>query len=410
MRLLAVLILLLSISFAAECTGYEGEFTIRALDALIRPVEGASVQLTFDRGVTFGQQYFTTQPKRTDENGTALFVISNPGEAPRKIDCNIYVNAWTGTTYAKKTFSALSHPEIIDVKLPVYRVVFSVRDQNRQPIADASVFFVNETKKTDAGGKAVFYSQNATSDYYVSYKSGSEGGSVAVKGDTERDVVIPVYQMSVFVKDDYGNPLPAVLSCAGEEINAPNGSASFPLYQDTVQLKIRHENIEKEISVKPAEGRTKTVFFDLNPPLIGEPAQSLSDGRVRMSFEIKDEGPYASGLDIYSIKVSYRVLPEETWHHSLTYPLGGDSYGIDFPEMSENAVVEFSVQAADYEGNKAYRNGRFLVSATAQSEDTQKNNVVNEEFPWLYAFLVIIFIIIAFYVLKILLPQQKQSG
>lgn len=410
MRLLAVLILLLSVSFAAECTGYVGEFTIRTLDALVRPVEGANVQLTFDRGVTFGQQYFTTQPKKTDENGTVLFVISNPGEAPRKIDCSIYVNAWTGTTYAEKTFSALSRPEIIDVLLPVYRVVFYVRDQNRKPISDASVFFLNETKKTDASGRAVFYSQNATSDYYVSYKSGREGGSFAVRGDVGREVIIPAYPMSVFVNDDYGNPLPAVLSYAGEEINAPNGSASFLVYQDRVQLKIRHENIEKEIDVKPAESQTTTVFFDLNSPRISEPRQSLSDGRVRMSFNIKDEGPYASGLDMHSIKVSYRVLPEETWHRSLTYPLGGDSYGIDFPEMSENAVVEFSVQAADYEGNKAYRNGRFLVSATAQGEDTQKNNVVNEEFPWLYAVLVIIFIIIALYVLKTLLPQQKQSG
>lgn len=410
MRLLALLIILLALSFAAKCSGYEEELAIRILDALMRPVEGANVQITFDRGTTFGEQYFTTQPKKTDENGTVVFVISNPGEATRKIDCNIYVSAWVGQAYGKKTIAALSHPSIVDIVLPVHRVLFYVRDQNNNSLVNASVFFLNETKKTDATGKTVFYSRNETSEYYVSYKSGSDGGSVAVSGDAMHEAIIPVYQINVYIKDDYGNPLPAIVAYAGETINASTGWASFHAYQNIFQLKVKHENVEKEMTIKPAEGQIKTVIFDLHPPVINDPQQALLDNRIRMSFEIRDEGTYASGLDVYSIKVKYRILPDEKWHESLTYTLGGDSYGLDFPEILENTVVEFSVQASDYEGNKAYKSGRFVVSAKAQEgASKQENNVDNNEFPWLYLFLVIIFIIVAFYVLKIILQQQKKG-
>jgi len=408
---ITLLFILFSFSFAAECKGYNEELTIRVLDALIRPVDGANVQVTFDRGVPFGEQYLTTKPKQTDENGTVLFAVWNQGIAPRKLDCNIYITAWAGGASNKKTIVAYQHPVIIDVYLPIYRVLFYVHDQNGRPLANATVFFLNETKTSDEFGRAVFYSKNATSDYYVSYKTGSEGGSVSVKGgDATREAVIPVYQITVFTKDDYGNPLPALISYANETLNAVNGSATLTVYKDVAYLKVKHENLEKELTLRPAEEPTKTIFFDLRAPSISDPRQTIANNRVRMSFDVKDEGGYASGLDISSIKVSYRLATDEMWHSSMTYSLGGDAYGIDFPETQPNAIVEFSVQASDYEGNTAYKKGRFVVSTVAGqgSEAAQENNVVNEEFPWLYAFLVIIFIIFAFYVLRLLFKKQKE--
>jgi hypothetical protein len=413
--LLFAVLFFYSYSFATECSGYSEEnLTIRVLDQLYRPVEGASVQVTFDRGASFGEKYFTTQPKQTDALGNVYFTILNQGTQTRKIDCNIYITAWFGPSYAKKTIEALSHPSINDVVLPVYRVTFFVHDQQKRPLKNASIFFLNETKQTDEFGRAFFYSQNWTSEYYVSYMGGKEAEYVEVKGDTEREVVIPVYQINVSAMDEYGNPLQASVQYLNQSFQISDSPATFSVYQYLVELTVKYENIEKTITMQPANTLSKVVYFDLHPPTISEPQQNISNGRVRMSFKIIDEGQYASGVDLSSIQVFYKILPDGKEQKLTAYSLGGSNYGVDFPPIKEGTLVEFVVRAKDNDGNIAYRQGRFVI-AQAQEANTTANTTTqqpeskSEDYTFFYAAGVIIFIILAVYMLRMWL-KNRPSG
>lgn len=408
---IVLFIVLFSYSFAAEeCNGYSKEnFTIRVLDQLYRPVEGASVQITFDRGTSFGEKYFTTQPKETDANGRVYFNILNQGTPTRKIDCNIYVTAWFGPSYAKKTINALSHPLVNDIVLPVYRVTFFVNDQQKRPLKNASIFFLNTTKQTDEFGKAFFYSQNWTSEYYASYKGGKEAGYVEVKGDTGHEVVIPVYQISISAMDEYGSPVQASVQYLNQSFQISESPATFFVYQDLVELTIKYENIEKTITMQPANTLSKVVYFDLHPPTISEPQQNISNGRVRMSFKIIDDGQFASGVVLSSIQVFYKIPPDGKEQKLTAYSLGGSNYGVDFPPVKEGTLVEFVIRARDNDGNIAYRQGRFVITSVQTNTTASQPEMKSDDYTIFYAVGVIIFIILALYMLKMWLKNRSTT-
>ncbi|MEM4166213.1 MAG: hypothetical protein QW153_00150 [Candidatus Bilamarchaeaceae archaeon] len=414
MKLAFLLLLLVAVTFADDCVGYSENLHIRVLDSLIRPVEGASVSVTFDRGTSFGEKYFTTQPKKTDENGSVYFTLLNQGTETRKIDCNIYIDASFGPTSAKKTITALKHPQIIDVKLPIYRVIFYVRDQNGKPLENATVFFNNETKKTNKNGNVIMYSENGTQQYLVTYRSGSESGFILVSGDTTREAIIPIYEVKIDVYDDRGEPLSALVSYSNETLKTEEGKVVFKVYNDVVEIKVQYDNIQKNLIVNAKEKPKESIYFDLNAPLINEPKHNLSNNRVRMSFEINDLGQYASGVDPLSIRINYRLLPDGQWQKAKTYSLGSNLYGIDFPELEKGTIVEFNVEASDYEGNKAYKSGRFVIETTIEKPQNESGNKhekeeKNEEYPIFYAVFGLIFIIFVVYLLKKFIEKQKNG-
>src|SRR5271157_4267697 len=96
-RYLVLLLLLISLSYA-DCVGYNDTFQVRVLDAKLRPVENAAVTVTYDRGASFGAQYFTTPFKYTYQNFFLNILIYNQWTGCRAIDCNIVINGSIGGT------------------------------------------------------------------------------------------------------------------------------------------------------------------------------------------------------------------------------------------------------------------------------------------------------------------------
>jgi hypothetical protein len=118
MKLLHVVLFLLlaQLSYAA-CIGYEESFDVRVLDAKGRAMEGAAVNLTFDRGTSFGDKYFTTDIRYTDANGKVHFDIYNQGTTTRKIDCDIDIAVAAAGSRATETIEVDKHGPIVDVRL-----------------------------------------------------------------------------------------------------------------------------------------------------------------------------------------------------------------------------------------------------------------------------------------------------
>ena len=124
-----LMILILAKVIFADCNGYQDQFDVRVLDAKLRAVEGASTWITFDRGTSFGTQYYTTPPKTTNSNGVVNYPISTGNTSVRQTDCRIQVNAKIGNIVKSTEILANQHPNIIDLVFSdVYPVQFFVRD------------------------------------------------------------------------------------------------------------------------------------------------------------------------------------------------------------------------------------------------------------------------------------------
>ncbi|MEM2948809.1 MAG: hypothetical protein QW590_03315 [Candidatus Bilamarchaeaceae archaeon] len=415
MRCWILIFLLASVSFGIECRGYNESFDVRVLDAQWRPIQGADVSVMFDRGLTFGEQYYTTQPKETNESGRVHFSFSNGGTTTRKIDCRIWIFVSYGPSRVEKVINATQHGPTVDVFLPIYIVRFLVTDQYGNPLGNATVFFLNKTKRTDNNGNVAFYSKNQTAiPYLVSYLGGEETGVVSVAGDTMRHATIPIYNISVLVVDDRGVPLSADVVYLNTTYQI-NGSTSLAIYEEKATLTVIHGDAQQTITISPARSRNATIPFDTHPPTIGDVRETfVGKDRVRLLVDITDEGVFASGVKTRQISARYRILPDGKLESATVFVLSLNTYGIDFPKIENGRIVEFVLEAQDYNGNKALKEGRFVVQVAPTTEENkseeEQEKKEEQEFPFFYIVFGVIFIIIVFYIVKSLKQKQERGG
>ena len=173
----AILLLLISQLAFATCIGYTDKFDARVLDGKMRPLAGADISVKYDRGASFGEKYYTTPAKKTDQNGIVHFDLFNQGTLTREIDCSIEITGSAGNANNKTKIIAPQHGSLIDIVLgDVYPVNFYVRDHLGAPLEGASVTLGGITKKTDPAGKTMYYFQTDNYTYLASYKDGKQNG------------------------------------------------------------------------------------------------------------------------------------------------------------------------------------------------------------------------------------------
>lgn len=240
-RYAVLFLFMLALAFADEVTylepehpgcegGYNDSFNVRVLDAKLRPVEGAAVNVTFDRGATFGEQYLTTPTRLTDASGTLHFDLINQGTSSREVDCNILIQASAGGDSNHTTVLATEHGSVVDAPLTsLYQVRFYVRDGTNSPLPNATVTLANFTGRTDASGLAMFTILAGQHDYLASYLDGGQAGRINVSDDTMFEVMLRASKVTVEVSDDMGGPLQATLYIFNKTYTLPDGKFEYPV-------------------------------------------------------------------------------------------------------------------------------------------------------------------------------------
>jgi len=398
----------------ADCVGYYEEFDVRVLDGKIRPVEGALVQVKFDRGTSFGEQYFTTQPTPTDAEGKVHMKISNQGTDTHEIDCRIYINASAGGLTAKKTITVGEHGPIVDLTLDVYNLNIYVRNQEREAVANATITINGESKITDSNGYAKFHSKTGEVHYLASYLKGKKSGAIPVSDDTTYEITLPQYHVTIDVMDDKGQALYSVLEIFGESYELEDGHyETDEVFGEEVDVLVRYAGVERELTIIPAEENEVAVVFDTHPPVIEIREQTSVGGRPRLTMSIADPGQYASGVNPQSISVSYRIIGETGWAGATTYVSGTDSYTVDFPELQKGKIIEFRIEIRDEQGNTALQTGRFATveeprdNITENGEKPQENGEGGQEIPLFYIVIGVILIILVLYIVKYLKSKKE---
>jgi hypothetical protein len=362
----------------ADCVGYNDSFDARVLDANYRPMAGANVTVKYDRGQTFGEQYFTTPPKQTNAQGIVHFDIYNGGTTSRTIDCDIVVSGSVSDFTKSTTVIANQHGPVVDVVLDeVFPLRFYVRDQLKAPLADATVTVGSKGGRTDQNGLWKEYFNKGTYDYFASYLDASQPGTLDVTNDTDFEVVFTYYKVSIDITDDKGDPLDATITIFNTTFTMEDGHfENARVFGESVPYNISYQGVVKSDVIMPAANPIITLRYDITSPLVGSITPDIVANTYKLNIDASDPNQYASGLDISSIKVYYKLEPSDAttpWSNALVFTSGRNRFTADFPALPENSIVKFRVEVKDKAGNRAEKEGQFSTYAAPPPQNGTDN-------------------------------------
>lgn len=399
--------MLVSTAFAG-CAGYHEIFEVQVLDAKLRTLSDAEVTVTYDRGTSFGEQYFTTPIHYTDANGKTSFDILNQGTTTRKIDCDIVITASVAGNTKEETIIAEQHGSVVSVIFDnVYPVNFYVRDHFNGPLSNATVTIGTGQKKTNENGVAKYYLKTGTYEYFASYLEANEAGNLTVEDDIEFQVTFPYYKVEIEVVNDYGEPLNATLTIYNETMQIDGHFENNRTFGQEIRYEARYAGLIESGSIIPEVKPNALIVFDVHAPLFGQIDSQITTDRAKLTIPVSDQGQYASGVDLSSIVVSYRMEPADPstpWSNAVVFPVGYSTFTAEISGLPENSIVSFSIDLKDKAGNRATIDGQFstlsIVNQTNNTQnqtDTHDSDEDAQKIPLFYIFGGIIVVILVIY-------------
>jgi hypothetical protein len=396
--------------------GYRETFDVRVLDAMQRPVEGAEVTVTYDRGATFGEQYFTTPVKYSDSNGKVHFDLINQGTTARKIDCDIDVVATSGGSTGKKTVEAEKHGPIVDVILSdVYPVRFYVRDHLGAAIPNATVIIGERTDLTNEYGYVKHYMKKGSHTYLATYLEAKESGTMEVENDTEFVVTFPYYKVTIDVMDDFSVPLDATITMFNKTFLLEDGHYENPRsFGQEISYEVEYKGLKQSGTIVPELDPSIQIVYDIHAPVFEDIQSQTTGDRATLNVEVTDPGDHPSGVDVSSISITYRMEPADPttpWNMAVVFPTGFNRFTAEFSDLPPESVVQFKIDIKDKTGNRATIEGKFstlvveppvndTVNDTQNQTITQNGEDTGQEIPLFYiivggilAFLIIYWVI-----------------
>jgi hypothetical protein len=391
-----------------ECTNYSDSFDVRVLDASLRPVQNASVVVTYDRGVTFGSQYFTTPPKYTDSNGKVHFDLINQGTNTRELDCSIVITASIAGGSNTTTVIATAHGKTVDVPITyVYPVRFYVRDETGNPLSNATVTLSGLGKTTGADGLAAFFIDAGEHNYLASYLDGGQPGHLNVSRDVTYEVIMRAYKVTVEIVDDFGRPLQSTLFIFNRTFQLEDGKFEYDrTFGSEIPYRADYKTIIKEGAVVPSVNPKARIIYDIHAPLFGKITPEREGGRYKLVIRLSDPGSNPSGVDFGSLKLAYRREPADPttpWNPAVTYAGANETVVAEFPALPSGSIVSFMASVKDTAGNQASIEGTFSTPAApvnnTQNQTIPQPNVEEEQKTRLaYVFVGVIAAILIVYV------------
>ncbi|MFH0885212.1 MAG: hypothetical protein V1861_05885 [Candidatus Micrarchaeota archaeon] len=362
----------------ADCVGYHDSFYARVLDGNKRPITGAVVTVKYDRGLSFGDKYFTTPPKETDSSGQLYYDIYNGGTNTRAIDCKIEINASSGGSSKKVVIEANKHGPTVDVILDnVFQLRFYVRDQFKAPLPNSSVTVGNYSGETDSNG--MYYKQLTTGkySYFASFMDASQAGTLNVSNDTEFEVIFPHYRITLDVTDDAGKALPCEIEIFNKTFDLPDGHFENEMtFGESVPYIVNYRGIKSDGTILPPTEPIVYVRYDITAPLFGNITSDIVNNRYKLNVEVWDPNQYAWGLDVSTMKMYYKLEPSDAttpWSNAIVYTTGRNKFTADFPELPADSIVNFRTEVKDKAGNRAEKEGKFSTFAIAPPENGTQN-------------------------------------
>lgn len=407
----------------ADCVGYQESFDVRVLDGKQRPVEGAEVSIRYDRGTSFGEQYFTTPAAYTNSEGRVHYTIINQGTTTREIDCDIDIEVSAGGSAKKKTVVADAHGPTVDLILDdVYLIRFYVRDHFNAPLPNATVNIGKKSNLTNEDGYVRHYLQTGTYEYFASYLEAKDAGIISIEtDDVDYQVTFPYYKVEIDVMDDFGEPLDAFVTMQNETFQLENGHfENNRSFGSEIPYEVDYKGLVASGTIVTVLDPAATVIYDIHAPTIEDVESEVTPSITKLIVTVSEPGKYPSGVDVNSIKVRYRLEPADPttpWNDAVVFSSGHSIYTAQFSDLPPDSIVQFSIELKDMEGNRASREGKFSTLAveepttnvTQNQTITQEDEGTEQEIPLFYIMGGVILVILTVY-LGIRLKSKGTGG
>ena len=357
MAVFAVMLLLLMPALLAS---YNDTVNVQVADQLDRPVENASVYVTYQRDSVKG--LITTSPRLTDSGGFVNFTLINTEFVEGVTDRNIVVRVLYGYKGAVLELVANQHPNLNVVPLELYRLTVQVLDQRKSPLA-GTVMVGNVTMQTGANGVVSLLVPPGDTVIVVSYSNGQAVLTATVKGDTKEELQFEVYDPVVRLLDDNGEQLQGYVTLRDQSLQTNEaGVIAFKDYVGSSAIFTAQANGHTVVARKDlALSENVIIFLDLHPPVISDVSvQRSSDRLVKLRAYVSDPGIYASGMgELSNVYIDYKAGPR-TGRETM-YLVGPGAYESEFDSGIVNSI-DYAVYAIDNSGNQNFVAGSaFLV-------------------------------------------------
>jgi hypothetical protein len=243
----------------------------------------------------------------------------------------------------------------------------------------------NVTQKTDGTGLSRFFLKTGNYSYFASYLDAQQPGTIEITNETNYEVIFAYYKVSIDVRDDAGNPLPAMLTVYNSTFELQNGHfENEKTFGESIPYVVDYKGLVTEGVIYPSANPIVQVTYDINSPIFGPITPGFLNNRPRLEIPLSDPNEFASGVDISSVRVFYRMEPSEAstpWSSAIVFTSGKDKFTADFPELPPNRIVNFRIEAKDKAGNRADIEGKFSTLAGQQPPNDTQNQTNTQPPP-----------------------------
>ncbi|MEM4367139.1 MAG: hypothetical protein QW035_03345 [Candidatus Anstonellales archaeon] len=413
--LLLAAMLLLSIANAitvesgAECkAGFSEKVVVKVYDGENSPIEGALVNITYQKDATTGKGYVTSPNVYTDSNGMASFLVVNIETLESRVKCDYTIRAsYGGVSSRLDTYYKMPQP--FGITINVYPVIIKLLDRYKKTIEQGSVSSngVPCIKREDYswkcyGGKGTVF----TASFGDSTKEFEED----ITNSTYKYYVLDVYQASLLLKDDTGKLVSGIVK-VGDHSYQVEGEAPVVAYHQTETVRAEGLGITKERAVDFASTDVVAFIFDIHSPLIGQTTIEGNDDNTKMIIK----SHITDTIGVSSAKVLYTVGGKTSQASGVKR---GDTYEFTLPVPENYRIVSITIVATDADGNTAQRSGTITItevkeeggSKGASTQTGQEGGEVNILLIGAGIIVVLIAIVAFFYFKSKMEWEKEQKG
>ena len=291
----------------------------------------------------------------TDYRGIVLFNMSNYmqlGSQTRYLaTARAEYGAGSLLVTNSRVFDVRGYPDPIPLQLPVYRVKINVLTPPGKPVRGAMVYIAPWTREADDSGVAEFILPQANTFATVVYNDVQVSKNLLVGQDSEINVTLEMFKLSIKVVDEDGMGHLARISFGNKTYPTDSkGRISFdPFPAKMANLTIESGGRSQEIQIEMSKEKDIAFTFDSAPPKIYDVARTaLIDGKKTITAKIKDEGEFASGL---SAVLLYLWVNESAKDPVNMYPKDATTFAVTLPYYLNDTQVSYYVKAIDKQGN-----------------------------------------------------------
>jgi len=224
----------------------------------------------------------------------------------------------------------------------------------------------------------------------------------------------------VDVIDDFEQPLNATLRMFNQTFQMEDGHFEYNrTFGNDIPYTITYKGEEKSGRMDASDDPTLEVIYDIHAPKFGDITSTIGMNFTKLRIEVSDPGQHASGIDLPTFQVLYKVEPSsasDPWNKAVTFSTERGVFTADFRSLPPNRVVNFKVEVSDNAGNRADIDGQFSTyqpedkpSDTQDQTETQENGQEEQEIPLIYIIGGVILIIIGIY-LVIRIKSMTSGG